>query len=163
MRHLALLWGLAAAGCGGAVAPGPSDRDRLQGYWRVIAHERGGAAVANEVEGISFRDDCIIVWAAAPSRSFDARYSLEAHHQPQRIVIHEDPPWMSSSFSGKEAGEEAQDDERPWKERKIVGNYRVDNNGRLTLSFIRGSDSPPWRFNSADHRECVLMVLEKGK
>jgi uncharacterized protein (TIGR03067 family) len=162
MRYVAFLAGLAAAGCGDAAAPGPSDRDRFQGYWRLIVHEKAGAAVANEVAGIRFRDDCFILWAADPSRSFDGRYSLEPHHNPPRIVFHEDPPWLNEPLANGMGGEKTEE-ERPWRERRIVGIYKFDDKGRLTLSFIRGSDSPPWRFRSTDHRECVLMVLEKGE
>lgn len=163
MRHLAFLVALSAAGCGGPEAPGPSDRDRLQGYWRVIALERGGAVVANDVEGIRFRDDCFILWASEQTKSFDARYSLEPHHTPRRIVIQEDRPEVDSRAMSEEMGRDVEGDGSPWRERRIVGIYKIDDGGRLTLSFIRGSDSPPWRFNSADHRECILMVLVKEK
>lgn len=151
MTRFVLFTLLTAAGCaGGKSATGPApppapddgpDQTRFQGTWRVVRGEFGGepvpAAETAEARYV-FRGDRAIC-QEGDQTDWAEPFALDPGTTPKRITFN-DPD---------EPGE------------KIVGIYKFDPDGTLTLCFVKGRATPPPFFDSRIDRKCVLMVLAK--
>jgi uncharacterized protein (TIGR03067 family) len=164
MNRIAPFAVLALAGCTGEAPPAVPDTERVQGVWNVVRMERGGVPVPSaETAGaaVIFKTGCVVVRDAGGKLALFERFTLEPHHDPPRITVHEDPPpWAAKDPANGVAGANG----GPiWNERKVVGIYRFADDGRLILCFVRGSDSPPWGFGAKSHPDGVLFVLAKAR
>jgi uncharacterized protein (TIGR03067 family) len=165
LRWVPILVALLSLGCG-AAAPGISDRDRIQGNWKVVRYERGGAAdVDDGMLGavFSFADDRLAVHTPAKLWAIEEGFWLEPHHNPPRIIVLDEGrerdrrKELPSDWINQEETLRVEQG----RDRTLVGAYRFNGDNQLTLCFIKGSHSPPWRLDSGIHRDCILMMLEK--
>ena len=166
MTRIALILLLAAAGCRPNGNPPPSDSDRLEGAWRVVRLERGGAATTDgELLGaiFEFTDGRVALHTTGQLWAMEEGFTLEPHHNPPRIIIQDEGRERDrrKELPSDWINEEETLRVEQGRDRKIAGIYRFDAGNRLTLCFIKGGESPPWRFDSKIHRDCILIVLEK--
>jgi uncharacterized protein (TIGR03067 family) len=167
MRRFVFLMSLVCTGCGGDTSePAATDRELIQGDWRVVRYERGGAANVDEgmLDAVfSFTDDRLAVHTPTQLWAIEEGFSLEPHHFPPRIIIRDEGRERDrrKELPSDWINEEETIRIEQGRDRKLAGIYRFDADNRLTLCFIKGGESTPWLFDSTIHRECLLMVLEK--
>src|SRR5262245_26424419 len=143
------------AGCGSNNGPDNSDWEQVQGTWKVVRHEVGGIPAGGEERRVAFRIHRILMWSGASSPELDTRFMLDPLYEPRRITVYDDDDLRESDGTLKE------DVEREAERRKIVGIYRFESDGRMTLCFVKGSSTPSSTLNGRSHREFVLMTLER--
>ena len=108
----------------------------FQGSWKVVAASQGGAPAPKEVlERLSF--------------AFEG----------EKMVVTEGGKADAGSFAVDPMKDPAEIDMVSPKGDKIVGIYKFDKDGKLTLAFVKKKDAA--RPKGFDDKEASLLVLEK--
>jgi uncharacterized protein (TIGR03067 family) len=129
-----------------AVAPGPrrpaeTDRDRLQGTWRVVSVRSDVENNDMKLTRVTFRGDKIVFTVAGSRGDEQARCRIDSSKKPK---------WLDFELKIF--------DTSIW----VEGIYSLDRD-TLTLCFAGGEKKRPTKFDASAGTGCVLVKLERVK
>jgi uncharacterized protein (TIGR03067 family) len=126
---------------GAAAAEDKKEQDKFQGTWKVVKAEFGGEAPPGGVPP-------------------EMRFVFDG----DKVTVNEkkEKP-ESGSFTVDPKKDPAEIDLTSPKGEKILGIYKFDKDGKLTMCFTKGKDAArPKSFETKD-TQSALIVLEKAK
>ena len=116
----------------------PKDAVPFQGMWQAVAGKKGGeGAPKAEIEKLKMKFEGDKLTIIEGARENTGSYKVNAKADPKEI----DLTSPSNDI--------------------IMGIYKFDKDGKLTIGFVRGKDKP--RPKGFDDKEGVFLTLEKEK